>query len=246
MSGELLPVALLAGGLATRLRPITNNLPKALIDVAGQPFIAHQLRLLRRCGVSCVVICAGYRGEMIESHVGNGAAFDLEVTYSFDSPQLLGTAGALRRAAALLGSDFFVLYGDSYLECDYAVVQRAFQCAAKPALVTVFRNQGKYDRSNVEYVDGEVRAYSKACPTPHMQHIDYGLGVLTRACLDLVPSAQPYDLARLYEDLLARGQLAGLEVRERFYEVGSFAGLEETRRHVATSSPGSPGGSNGL
>lgn len=241
MSRPLLPVAILAGGLATRLRPLTETVPKALLDVGGEPFIAHQLRLLRANGIERVVVCAGYLGELIEAAVGDGAALGLRVAYAFDGPTLLGTAGALKRALPLLGEACFVLYGDSYLPCDYRAVQAAFEASGRLALMTVFRNDGRWDASNVEFVDGRLLAYDKRAPAPRMRHIDYGLGLFRRAAFDLVPAGEPSDLAVLYRRLLARGELAGHEVARRFYEIGSPAGLEETRRYLAGRSPGARG-----
>lgn len=232
----MLPVAILAGGLATRLRPLTATIPKALVEVNGEPFIAHQLRLLRANGITRVVVCAGYLGEMIQECVGDGGEFGVQVRFAFDGPRLLGTAGALKQALPLLGEAFFVLYGDAYLPCDYRAVQTAFEQSGRLALMTVLRNDGRWDRSNVEFVDGNILAYNKHCPTPWMRHIDYGLGVFHRAALAVVPEAQPYDLATLYQELLTQGALAAHEVDQRFYEIGSFAGLEETRQYLATQS----------
>src|SRR5579872_5855079 len=138
----MLPVAILAGGLATRLRPLTDKIPKALVDVNGEPFIAHQLRLLASRGIPRVVLCLGYRGEMVRDFVGDGWEFGLQVNYSFDGPELRGTAGAIHQALPLLGDSFFVLYGDSYLPCDYAAVEQAFLTSGKTALMTVFCNEG--------------------------------------------------------------------------------------------------------
>src|SRR6266481_2293671 len=138
---EVLPVAILAGGLATRLRPATEKIPKSLLEVNGEPFIAHQLRLLKAGGVSQVVLCVGFLGEMVRDVVKNGHAFGLDVHYSFDGPALLGTAGALKRALPALGKAFLTLYGDSYLLCDYAGVAREFEASGKQALMTVFLNE---------------------------------------------------------------------------------------------------------
>ena len=234
MSRELLPVAILAGGLATRLHPLTRNLPKALVDVNGEPFIAHQLRLLQASGIERAVVCAAYLGEMIQEFVGAGVRFGLRVEFSFDGPRLLGTAGAVKRALSFLDETFFVLYGDSYLPCDYRAVHTAFEQRGKPALMTVFRNDGRWDRSNVQFVDGDILAYDKQYPTEQMHHIDYGLGVFRRSAFAMVPDDQPFDLVTLYRDLLSRGDLAAHEVKQRFYEIGSLAGLEETRRFLAT------------
>jgi NDP-sugar pyrophosphorylase family protein len=232
MSESLLPVAILAGGLATRLRPLTETVPKALLDINGEPFIVHQLRLLRANGVERVVICAGYLGELIEAAVGDGSPYGLRVAYSFDGWVLLGTAGPIKTALPLLGPAFFVLYGDSYLPCDYRAVQAAFERSGRPALMVVFANDGRWDASNVEFGDGRLLAYNKRAPTPAMRHIDYGLGVFRATAFDAVPSGQPADLADLYQNLARRGELAGYEVAQRFYEIGSPAGLEETRRYL--------------
>jgi N-acetyl-alpha-D-muramate 1-phosphate uridylyltransferase len=239
---DMLPVAILAGGLATRLRPLTETIPKALVDVNGEPFITHQLRLLRSAGIARVVVCAGYLGEMIQEQVRDGAGLGLHVEFALDGPRLLGTAGALKQALPALGPAFFVLYGDSYLPCDYRAVQAAFVHSGKQALMTVFHNQGRWDTSNVEYGAGLILAYDKQHPTPFMHHIDYGLGVFSDSAFARVPEYQSYDLAVLYQELLKDGELAAYEVRQRFYEVGSFAGLEEMRRYLAAypSAKGTP------
>ena len=228
-----LPVAILAGGLATRLGSLTKQTPKSLLEVAGRPFIHHQLRLLRDQGVGKAVLCLGHLGERVVEAVGDGSAFGLEVAYSFDGPELRGTAGALRRALPLLGPAFFVLYGDSYLECSYADVQAAFEASGRLALMTVFRNEGRWDTSNVEFRDGRILAYDKTARTPAMHYIDYGLGVLACRAMDVVPESGAHDLAAVYQEMLRRDGLAGFEVTERFYEIGSVAGLEETCAHLA-------------
>jgi NDP-sugar pyrophosphorylase family protein len=223
----MLPIAILAGGLATRLRPITATIPKALVEIAGQPFLGHQLRLLSQSGIPRVVLCVGYLGEQVRDYAGDGSAFGLHVDYSFDGPQLLGTAGAIRQAMPLLGDTFFTIYGDSYLPCDYGDAARTFLESGKSGLMSVFRNDGRWDSSNVEYAEGRILAYDKANRTPRMRHIDYGLGVFRRQAFDAVPRDQPCDLAAVYQDLLRRGDLAAWEALERFYEIGSLEGIRE-------------------
>ena len=229
----MLPVAILAGGLATRLGPLTKTLPKSLIPVAGEPFVAHQLRLLQRSGIQHVILCVGHLGEMIEGVIGNGSAFGVNVEFSYDGPSLLGTGGAIRTALPKLGKSFFVLYGDSYLACDYAAIEQEFVRCGKLGLMTVFRNDGHWDTSNVEFVDGQILAYNKRLRTARMRHIDYGLGVLQSVALARVPAGQAWDLATLYGDLLNAGELAGFEAPHRFYEIGSFSGIEELRAYLS-------------
>lgn len=221
------PVAILAGGLATRLRPATEKIPKALISVAGEPFLAHQLRLLKKAGICRVVLCVGYRGEMIEHEFGDGGRFGIKLSYSFDGPNLLGTGGAVKKALPLLGEHFFVLYGDSYLPMDYVAPARTFAAGGKAGLMTVFRNENLWDRSNVWFENGVIKSYNKKQPVAEMKHIDYGLGLFRAKALDSWPNSKPFDLADVYRELIGSNELVGYEVRQRFYEIGSPAGLAE-------------------
>jgi NDP-sugar pyrophosphorylase family protein len=223
-----LPVAILAGGLATRLHPATETIPKALVDVAGTPFILRQLDYLRRQGVGRVVLCVGFLGEQIEAVVGDGSDIGLSVSYSQDWPNLMGTGGALKQALSLLDSQFLVLYGDSYLPIDFASVERAFFASGKPALMTVQRNADRWDKSNVLFRDTVIVEYNKRAPTADMRHIDYGLGAISAQILVDEDTTGPFDLADIYHRLSLSGQLAGYEIHQRFYEIGSHKGLAET------------------
>ena len=225
-STKRLPIAILAGGLATRLRPLTERIPKALVEVAGRPFVDWQLELLASAGIKRVVFCVGYLGEMIEAHVGDGARFGLDVAYSYDGPTLLGTGGALRQALPLLGKEFLVLYGDSYLPIDYAAVAEAFLKSGKLGLMTVLKNEGRWDSCNVCMDGGELRLYDKKARLPEMQHIDYGLTAF-RAEAFSQRSAEAFDLAEVMRELVAKKEIAAFEVSERFYEIGSPAGIAD-------------------
>lgn len=227
----MFPVAILAGGLATRLRPITQTIPKALVDVAGKPFIVRQLTYLRGQGVQFVVLCIGHLGEMIQDIVGTGEQFGLQVRYSSDGATLLGTGGALKKALPLLGEHFFVLYGDSYLPVNFSEVQRAYAQSKQRALMTVLANFDRWDKSNVLFEGGRLVAYNKRAPRPDMTHIDYGLGVVASEVFAQYPVNEPFDLADVYQTLSTDGQLTGLEVNERFYEIGSHRGLKEAEEY---------------
>ena len=220
----LLPVAVLAGGLGTRLGEVARARPKALVEVAGEPFVYHQLRLLARQGARRVVLCVGHLGDQIVETVGDGGRFGLDVVYAFDGPEPAGTAGALRQATPLLGESFFVTYGDTYLRIDYASVQRAFEAQGLPGLMTVLRNDGEWEASNALYANGLVSAYDKRVPPVGAQWIDYGLLAFDS---EVFEGDGPADLSDVCSDLAARGRLGGFVTRERFYEIGTPAALSE-------------------
>jgi NDP-sugar pyrophosphorylase family protein len=223
---ELFPVVILAGGLATRLYPLTEKIPKSLLCFNGEPFIMHQLKLLQKKGIRKVIICAGYLGEQIVAAVGNGEKLGIKILYAYDGEMLLGTGGALKNACGQAGKNFFVLYGDSWLDCDYRKIQIAFVQCKKPALMTVYRNENQGDISNVELsAEGKMLCYDKKNPTARMKYIDYGLGIFSASIFDDMPTGKN-DLARIYQSLLLQGQLASFEVHEKFYEVGSIAGIK--------------------
>jgi NDP-sugar pyrophosphorylase family protein len=228
----MLPIAILCGGLATRLRPVTASIPKSLIPVNGEPFLAHQLRLLDAAGLEKVVLCVGFLGEKIRDFAGDRFG-GLEISYSFDGPKLLGTAGAIARAFPFLDPSFFVLYGDSYLPCDYQKVAVEFERSGKSGLMTVYRNEGKYDSSNVEFAGGRILRYDKKSKTPEMRYIDYGLGVFDKSAFANLPEDEPSDLAGVYGRLLEKNDLAASEVKERFYEIGSLEGIRDLEQYLS-------------
>jgi NDP-sugar pyrophosphorylase family protein len=222
-----MPVAILAGGLATRLRPLTEKIPKLLVEVAGEPFFSHQIRLLRKAGLTRLILCAGYLGEKIVELYGDGSKWGVQIEYSFDGDKLLGTGGALIHALPKLGDAFYVLYGDSYLPIDYRAVGDFFLESNRLGLMTVYENHGHYDTSNVQFEAGEIKIYDKKSKTPQMHHIDYGLGVFRTAAFDKFPRDDVVDLADVQRSLVLKKQLAGYEIKDRFYEIGSPEGLNE-------------------
>jgi len=235
----MLQCVILAGGIGTRMRPATEQMPKALLPVLGRSFCDWQLELLAARGIERVLCSVGYRGEMIRDHLGDGSRFGLEVKYVDEGERLRGTGGALRLAYDLgeLEAAFFVLYGDSYLPIDYGAVERAWRETSMPALMTVLRNEGRWDASNAIYSDGRVVLYDKDRPadrSAEMRWIDYGLSVLNRDVLaEYCVTGAVADLADLMRDLSRDGRLAGLEVSERFYEAGSPQGLRDLEQHLS-------------
>jgi len=228
-----LPVALLAGGLATRLRPITAKIPKLLVEVAGEPFFSHQLRLLKAAGLTEIVLCVGYLGEQIVELYKDGSNYGVNIKYSFDGPKLLGTGGALIQALPLLGDSFYVLYGDSYLPIDYRKIGDHFINSGKQGLMTVFENKGLYDASNVWFENGEIKVYDKKAKLPEMKHIDYGLGLFKASAFEGYSKTDVVDLAEVQKKLVSQHELCGYEMKERFYEIGSPEGLAELNTLLA-------------
>jgi NDP-sugar pyrophosphorylase family protein len=223
-------VCILAGGVGKRLGARVQDVPKPLLKVADQPFLVHQLRLLARNGVANVVMCVGYLGELIERAIGP-SRFGVRISYSYDGPGLDGTLGAIRRAGPQLGPRFLVLYGDTYLRLDYRAAADAWQRSGLPAMMTVLQNRGRWDASNAEFDGERVTAYDKRSPIANMSWIDYGLGGLTRATLELLGD-DASDLSDLYHVLAARRELFGFEANERFYEIGTPRGLRETDKFL--------------
>ncbi|MBF0595778.1 MAG: NTP transferase domain-containing protein [Candidatus Omnitrophica bacterium] len=226
------PVAILAGGLATRLYPVTQSIPKSLVQVAGKPFIEHQLNLLRAKGVARVVLCAGHLGDQIKFAIGDGKRFGISVDYSFDGEMSLGTGGAVKKALPMLGDLFFVMYGDSYLDIDFSSVHGYFMAGDRNGVMTVFRNRDRWGKSNVVFEEGVVSCYDKTAGTSGLEYIDYGLSLLRGSCFESFKDGTCFDLGDVYRRLILCRQMSGIEVMERFYEIGSVSGLEETGKYL--------------
>ena len=227
-------MVILAGGLGTRMRPLTNELPKVLIPVNGKAFLHHQIELLKEHGIHDIVLCVGHLGDQIRTHFGDGGWLGVRIRYSEEHGTLLGTAGAVKNAEPLLEDDFFLLYGDSYLLLDYGEAMRYFRRRSALGLMVVYHNADRYERSNVVARDEHVAVYDKEGRTPDMEYINYGLSVLRKEALRLVPAGRPFSQEELYRLLIERGELSAWEATHRFYEIGSRQGLAEFRQLVAS------------
>jgi NDP-sugar pyrophosphorylase family protein len=235
-----LQCVVLAGGLGTRMRPFTDAVPKALVPVLGRPFVDWQLELLAAQGVRRLVFCVGYRGALLREHAGDGSRWGVSITWVDEGDDLRGTAGALRLAldVGALEEEFCVLYGDSYLPASMRDVEEAWRASDRPALMTVLRNEGRWDASNAIYGGGRVLLYDKQAAGPELLWIDYGLSVLEAALLaERVGRGARRDLSELMRELSEEGLLAGLEVSERFYEVGSPDGLRDFEGYLKAPHP---------
>lgn len=226
-------IVVLAGGLATRMRPITEEIPKALIEVKGRPFIDHQLELFKQNGITDVLFCIGYRGQQIINRCGDGSRFGLNVEYSDEGDKLMGTAGALKKAEQLLQDNFMVIYGDSYLTTDFQRVANFFNEHDKTGLMTVFKNTLEYHPSNAAVIDDLIVKYDKETPTPDMKYVDYGLNMFRKSILDYIPADEVMQLEQLHQELIQEKQLLAFEVQERFYEIGSAKGLKDLEDYLS-------------
>jgi NDP-sugar pyrophosphorylase family protein len=231
-------IVILAGGLGTRLRPITEQIPKAMVPILDKPFVHYQLDRLAHQGISDVILSIGYLGHQIADYVQDGQNWGIKVRYTQEGQKLLGTAGALRLVSehGFLKERFLVTYGDSFLPIDFRGVWDTFLERKEPALMTVYKNQGKWDQSNACFDGSRVVLYDKKIPPPkppEMQYIDYGLSALSRRLIQAaIPREEPADLAELFHQLSTEGKLAGVEVQERFYEVGSMSGVQDLENHL--------------
>lgn len=258
----MIPIIILCGGLATRLHPVTKYIPKSLIEISGIPFISYQLDLLKRNGVTDVILCVGKFGKQIEEYVGNGSKWGLNVRYSYDGDTLLGTGGAIKKALPMLMDVFMIMYGDSYLNIDFKLIAEGFEKEGKQGLMTVYRNENKWDKNNILFRNGQIVKYDKKdtcgvikkainmieedidCLSPNsvsglshksekkieMKHIDYGLSILRKDVFDKWEGV--FDLSGVFVDLIERGEMVGVEMFERFYEIGSVEGIMEFEKYV--------------
>lgn len=224
-------VLILCGGLATRLQPITKTIPKSLVLVNDKPMLQHQLDMLQKQGIKHVVLCVGHLGEMIQDTFGDRYK-DILIEYSFDGAKQLGTGGAIKKALSKLSSNFFVLYGDSYLPVTYDPILNFYNTTNKYGLMTVFKNENLYDTSNVIYSDGQIVCYDKKNKTPEMNYIDYGLSIFSTVVFNKYPANCSFDLSQVMTDLVNNKQLAGYEVFNRFYEMGSINGMMELENYL--------------
>ncbi len=229
------PVAVLAGGLASRMRPLTQSIPKSMLEVAGRPFVDHHLNLLREKGFRRVVMCVGYLSEMIVAHIGDGADYGLAVSYVNDGEKPLGTGGAIVQALPHLGQKFFVTYGDTYLDVDYRGMVSVMDGNCHLGVMALYRNNGKWDTSNATIENGLTR-YSKQNPLPDAPFIDYGISLVSCELFQDFPAGQTFDLADALEAAANAGRLAAYEVHNRFYEVGSIKGLQKTEQYITARS----------
>jgi NDP-sugar pyrophosphorylase family protein len=228
----MLPVAILMGGLGTRLGDLTEKLPKCLIEINGKPFIDWQMDSLIQSGYTDFVFCVSHKSEMIQDYLGDGLRLGVNVKYSFDGPLLLGTGGAVKKALPLLGNNFAVIYGDSFLPINYFTVEQNFLSSRMKVVMTVYKNQNNFDSSNVEFSNQELINYNKFNQSTKMKHIDYGMSYFRRSAFEFVSDLERFDLGSLYHSLAQNGMLGGYEVFERFYEIGSRVGIKDLSEYL--------------
>lgn len=220
-------IVILAGGLATRLRPLTDKIPKSMIRVENKPFLQHQIELLKENGVCDIVLCVGHLSDMIKDYFGDGRKFGVKIRYSDEGENPLGTGGALKKAEPLLADEFFLMYGDSYLLLDYGAIESYFKKFKGFCLLVVYKNHNLYDNSNIGINDGLVVSCDKVNPGGKLIHIDAGLSILRKEVLNQISSDKPSPLEELYQKIIAKRGMLAYEVNQRFYEIGSPQGLKE-------------------
>lgn len=226
------PIAILAGGRATRLGELATSIPKSMIPVCGKPFIEHQLRRLKQEGIHRVVLCVGHLGEVLKDFLKDGSALGLEIEYSEDGEHFLGTGGAILQALPKLGPIFFVTYGDTLLTVSYSQLASQMNASAAVGVMAVLRNENHWDRSNIWFEGGQILRYDKIAPTTQMKHIDYGLSIFRQEAFSDFPPGAKFDLGDVFQKWIPEGRLQGFEVTRRFYEIGTPGSLKETEAHL--------------
>ena len=221
------PLVILAGGLATRLGNLTADIPKSLIKINGRPFIDWQLDLLVSSGYKEFVFCLSHKSELIQNYLGDGSNWGSTFKYSIDGPVQLGTGGAIYKALPLLEEKFAVIYGDSYLPMDYKNLERTFETSSYLAMMSVFENRNLIESSNVQFFEGKIINYNKGVKDSSMRHIDYGITYFRKETFTAWSDSIRFDLSEICHNLSISGNLGGVEVFDRYYEIGSVKGIEE-------------------
>jgi NDP-sugar pyrophosphorylase family protein len=232
----MLPLAILAGGYATRLGLLTIETPKCLIEINGRPFVDWQLDLLIEHGYSDFIFCVSYKSDAVQEYLGDGSSRGARIQYSVDGDTQLGTGGAIQKALPKLGDKFGVIYGDSYLPINYRAVEQFFLNSRSHALMTVYENKNEFDSSNVEFIDGKLINYEKGSNSRQMHHIDYGISFFREAAFRSWQNLSSFDLSEVCHQLATHGELLGFEVFERFYEIGSLQGIGEFTQYLKETS----------
>lgn len=228
----MLPLAILAGGFATRLGPLVRESPKNLLLINGRPFVDWQLELLTENGFTDFVFCVSHRSEMIQDYLGDGSSLGINISYSHDGSKQLGTGGAIKNAIPKLGSEFGVVYGDSYLLAEYSKIEQEFLVSKKLALMTIFRNENLFEPSNVEFQNGILKNYQKVKNDVNMKYIDYGLTYFRDAAFRAWSDLDTFDLGSVSHELSIQGQIDGFEVEEAFFEIGSLEGIDRLSKYL--------------
>ena len=222
-----LQTVILAGGLGTRLGDLTKEVPKSMVPIFGKPFLEYQIELLRAQGISEIILCIGHMSGQIKDYFGDGRRFHISIRYSDEGDRQLGTAGAIKFAEPLLADSFFVLFGDTYLMVDYKAIMSYFLSQNHPALMAVYRNENRFDTSDVIVENQLVTVYDKTHPRPDMVYINAGLSVMRKDAMVLIPPGKSVSVQQFFAEFLDKQQLLAFEVSQRFYEIGSFSGLSD-------------------
>ncbi len=225
-------VVILVGGLATRLKPITEKIPKSMIRINEKPFLEYQIELLKKNNLTDILLCIGHLSSQIKDYFGDGKRFGVRLDYSEEKEELLGTGGALKKAENLLEDEFFVMYGDSYLILDYQEIAAYFHNFNKLALVAVYKNYNQFDKSNLIVKNGLVKLYDKKGVNPEMVYIDEGISILKKNTLRDFPSHTPFPLDRIFQRLISKKELLAFQTNQRFYEIGSPEGLNDFKNLI--------------
>jgi len=221
-------IAIICGGLATRLGSLATNIPKSMIDIDGKPFLEQQIEMLKKHNITDIVLCVGHLSDKIEDYFGNGDKFGVNIKYSQDGAKALGPIGAIKNAESLLDDVFFIMYGDSYLSVDFQKAYSFFKEHDKLGLMVVYKNNDKYDKSNLVIKDNMVVGYREK----EAVYIDYGTSILRKKALDLVPKNTMYSTGQFFSDLISKKELLAFEAEKRFYHIGNPDALEELRSFI--------------
>lgn len=220
-------VYVLAGGLGTRLGKLTKKTPKIMVKINSIPFIDYQLSHFYDNGITNIIYCLGHYQDQVCDYIESKKISKIKIQYAFETDQLLGTGGAIKNALHLAEDKFIVQYGDSFLPIKYADIYNHFIRSNKSALMTIYKNKHKHDRSNIYFNGKKIMDYEKLSNhNIKYEYIDYGCSLFKKKVFSDIKEKE-FDLSNVFKKLVHDDDLDHFTTMHRFYEIGSHSGIKE-------------------
>lgn len=227
-------IVIMAGGMGTRLRPLTYEIPKPMVVVGGKPYLYYQLKYLQKFGYTDVLILIGYLGHYIQDYFKDGDDLGLNISYSIEN-EPLGTGGALKGAQSLLQEVFMLIYGDSFLPIDLKNLENSFNYSSMAGMVVVYDNRENTDVTSNIAVDAQdtILKYKKNSNDHDLNYVDAGISIFNKNVCDLIPDKKKKSLEEeIFPSLVEQRKLFAYITNQRFYDIGNIQRLSVFENYI--------------